>query len=108
MRPGPVEHHQDLVAGECATEFIEEHAEAVPVEVRHVQVEALARGRLDGRVEPQPFVPVLVGPRRANAGRAPPSSEPRLETEPRLVHGEHPPGGVLGEEGTGGVTELFF
>jgi hypothetical protein len=90
MAAGAVAHQRHGRAGDHATEGGEELLEAAAVEMRQEQDDALAAGRLDRDVEPEPFVAVLDGPRRAGAARAPASAVPHLQPEAGLIHGEGP------------------
>lgn len=71
-------------------ELIEEHLEAVGVGARQEQRETGAGGRLDGDVEPEPVVAVLVDPGRPVTVRAPAPPMPDLQSEPGLVKSECP------------------
>lgn len=55
-RPGTVPHDEQILAGVGVLELLEKDRRAYPVQVRHVQAEALARGGFHSGIEPEPLV----------------------------------------------------
>ena len=85
---GAVQHQADPPGRHRPPDGMQERLEAGPVHARQKQRHARAAVRLDGDIEPQPFIPIRVQPKRPRAERAQAPAVPDLEPEARLIQGE--------------------
>jgi hypothetical protein len=84
-----VQHHGHVLGGECLPPFAEKYFKARPLEPWEKQTEAVPRRRLHGRIQPEPFIPVVVDPGRSCTSGTPTPPMPRLEPEAGLIQRPH-------------------
>lgn len=87
MTPTAVQHDTDPLGPDSLTQRIEEGLEAGAIHPRHEQEHALARTRLDRRIQPAPLVVVLDDPWWSDLRRTPPPTKPDLEPEATFING---------------------
>ena len=96
MATAAVQQQAEAAIRHRVAEGLQKGGKAGAIGMRQQQHEALARARLDRRIEPQPLVAVLMLPRWPAALGAPAPPVHDLETKAGLVHGKHPLQLVLG------------
>jgi hypothetical protein len=89
MGSAVVQHDGHVLGGECLPPFAQKYLKACPIEAREKQAEAVLRRRLHGRVQPEPFILVVVHPRRSYTSGTPTPPIPDLEPKARLIQRPH-------------------
>ena len=103
VRPAVIEHDGPGLGGKGSAPLASKEFKAGAMQPGEEQAAALPRGRLDGRIQPKPFVAVVTYPLRPRPPRTPAAPIPALQAEAGLIHGPHALHVPLGEGETEGI-----
>ena len=94
MAAGLIHHQEEEIIGIALTQFIDKPLQTDGVQIRQIETATGSGVRLDGGIQPQPFIAILDDPRRTIATGAPASSRPAFQAETRLIQGEDAQGAI--------------
>ena len=99
MTAGLIHNQEEKIIGIGPTQCIDKQLKTDGIQIRQIQTATGPGVRLDGGIQPQPFIAILDDPRRTIATGAPASSRPAFQAETRFIQGEDAQGAIRHRRG---------